>query len=410
MERIGIELEEAVRIITEAIQPILETEMVTLEEAGGRIAARSYCSQIDNPPFDRSPLDGYAFRSQDVKDATSDAPVKLRVTRTLYAGDWYDKGVEAGEAVRIMTGAPIPPGADCVIRQEETSLCQREPDVVLIPHSMKPYENYCFQGEDTKNGTLLLSKGEVIGSIEQGILASAGIAQAEVYRKPRIALFVSGDELCSPGEELKPGKIYDSNLWLLSGRMRELGISPMVQKMAGDDPQEIAEEIKKVIGQADMVITTGGVSVGAKDIFHQVLPLLGAKRLFWRVSMKPGTPAMSALFSVKPMLHLSGNPFAAAATFELLAVPALEKMTGDLRLADKHKKAILGVDFKKSGGRRFVRGRLERGTVTLPITQKHSSGILFSMKGCNCLVDLLPSKEPVKAGQEVDVVLLTNVW
>ena len=174
MERIGIELEEAVRIITEAIQPILETEMVTLEEAGGRIAARSYCSQMDNPPFDRSPLDGYAFRSQDVKDATSDAPVKLRVTRTLYAGDWYDKGVEAGEAVRIMTGAPIPPGADCVIRQEETSLCQREPDVVLIPHSMKPYENYCFQGEDTKNGTLLLSKGEVIGSIEQGILASAG--------------------------------------------------------------------------------------------------------------------------------------------------------------------------------------------------------------------------------------------
>ena len=410
MERIGIELEEAVRIITEAIQPILETEMVTLEEAGGRIAARSYCSQIDNPPFDRSPLDGYAFRSQDVKEATSDAPIKLRVTRTLYAGDWYDKGVEAGEAVRIMTGAPIPPGADCVIRQEETSLCQREPDVVLIPHSMKPYENYCFQGEDTKNGTLLLSKGEVIGSIEQGILASAGIAQAEVYRKPRIALFVSGDELCSPGEELKPGKIYDSNLWLLSGRMRELGISPMVQKMAGDDPQEIAEEIKKVIGQADMVITTGGVSVGAKDIFHQVLPLLGAKRLFWRVSMKPGTPAMFALFSGKPMLHLSGNPFAAAATFELLAVPALENMTGDLRLADKHKKAILGVEFKKSGGRRFVRGRLEQGTVTLPITQKHSSGILFSMKGCNCLVDLLPSKEPVKAGQEVDVVLLTNVW
>ena len=126
--------------------------------------------------------------------------------------------------------------------------------------------------------------------------------------------------------------------------------------------------------------------------------------------MKPGTPAMFALFSGKPMLHLSGNPFSAAATFELLAVPALEKMTGDLRLADKHKKAILGVDFKKSGGRRFVRGRLERGTVTLPITQKHSSGILFSMKGCNCLVDLLPSKEPVKAGQEVDVVLLTNVW
>ena len=403
-------LEQAQNLLLARTEKIEETEEILLWEGVGRTLAGDIFAQHDQPPFPRSPLDGYAARSRDIKGASKERPVALMVIDEVDAGHVGSRKVEEGTALRIMTGAPIPPGADCVIRQEETSLCQREPDVVLIPHSMKPYENYCFQGEDTKNGTLLLSKGEVIGSIEQGILASAGIAQAEVYRKPRIALFVSGDELCSPGEELKPGKIYDSNLWLLSGRMRELGISPMVQKMAGDDPQEIAEEIKKVIGQADMVITTGGVSVGAKDIFHQVLPLLGAKRLFWRVSMKPGTPAMFALFSGKPMLHLSGNPFAAAATFELLAVPALEKMTGDLRLADKHKKAILGVDFKKSGGRRFVRGRLERGTVTLPITQKHSSGILFSMKGCNCLVDLLPSKEPVKAGQEVDVVLLTNVW
>ena len=176
--------------------------------------------------------------------------------------------------------------------------------------------------------------------------------------------------------------------------------------MVGDDPEAVAREIEEVIDQVDLIITTGGVSVGDKDIFHQVLPLLGAERLFWRVKMKPGTPAMFALFRGKPMIHLSGNPFAAAATLELLVRPALFKLTGDSCLAQKRVKAVLGSSFKKSGGRRFVRGCLENGTVTLPPMEKHASGMLFSMKDCNCLVDFPPSKTPMKAGDIVDVVLL----
>lgn len=406
MERIGIELEEAVKTITEWVKPIEDTQEVGLAEAAGRVAAKTYVSQIDNPPFDRSPLDGYAFRSQDVAEAAPDAPARLQVIGTLYAGDWYGRPIGKGQAVRIMTGAPIPPEADCVIRQEDVSVIPGEPGAVLIPRPLKRHENYCFRGEDAPKGALLLEKGDAIGYIEQGILASAGISRVEVYRKPRIAFFVAGDELCPPGEALKPGKIYDANYWLLAGRMGELGIGPVIGKMAGDKPEALAEEIRRSIGQVDMVITTGGVSVGAKDIFHQVLPLLGARRLFWRVSMKPGTPAMFAIFEGKPMLHLSGNPFAAAATFELLALPALEKMTRDSRLARKRVQAVLACDFKKSGGRRFLRGRLENGAVSIPAEEKHASGILSSMKGCNCLVELPPSKEPVKAGTQVEVVLL----
>lgn len=404
MERIGVELEEAVEIITEHTGFLEAAEEIDLGEALGRVAAEPYKSHMDNPPFDRSPLDGYAFRSQDVREAGNPCPIGLTVTQVLYAGGWYDREVGPLEAARIMTGAPIPPGADCVIRQEEVSFRAGEKDTLWIPRPMKPYENYCFQGEDSKKGTLLLEKGEAIGYVEQGILASAGINRVKVYRKPRIAFFVAGDELCPPGQPLKPGKIYDSNYWLLSGRMKALGYPPAVSGMAGDQPEEIAGEICRIIDQTDLVITTGGVSVGEKDIFHQVLPLLGAQRLFWRVKMKPGTPAMFALYKGKPMIHLSGNPFAAAATFELLAVPALKKLTAAPHLTQRRQKAVLTQDFEKAGGRRFVRGYVEDGKVTLPPAASHASGMLFSMKGCNCLADLPPSETPIKAGQEVEVI------
>ncbi|MCI8515902.1 MAG: molybdopterin molybdotransferase MoeA [Hungatella sp.] len=405
-ERIGIQLEEAVEIITQAVRTIEDRERVTLAEAAGRVLAETCCSDMDNPPFDRSPLDGYAFCSRDVERASEEAPAELEVTEILYAGSWYEREIGPGQAVRIMTGAPIPPGADCVIRQEEVKIPRNDPKTVLIPHPMKAYENYCFCGEDIRKGGMLLEKGTSIGYIEQGILASAGVGSVTVFRRPRIAFYVAGDELQVPGEELKPGKIYDANYWLLSGRMAQLGCPPAVSGMMGDDPEAVAARIRSVISQVDMVITTGGVSVGDKDIFHQVLPILGADRLFWRVLMKPGTPAMFALFEGKPMLHLSGNPFAAAATLELLARPALEKLTGDRRFSQTWVRARLADPFRKSGGRRFVRGRLEDGVVTLPPKEKHASGMLFSMKDCNCLVQIPASREPMEAGSEVEALIL----
>lgn len=407
-ERIGIELEEAVELIVGNIRPLGEKEIVPLASALGRVAAESVYSAMENPPFNRSPLDGYAFGSRDTEGASQDLPAELRVVETIYAGEWYKREIQSGEAVRIMTGAPIPPGADCVIRQEDVILPEESglENIVKIPRAMAAYENYCFAGEDLKRGTELVKQGQSVGWLEQGILASAGVVSLQVYRKPRIALYAVGDELCGPEEELSAGKIYDANCWVLSGRMKELGYPPVITGRMKDDPEEAARELQRIIGQVDLVITTGGVSVGQKDIFHQVLPLLGAERLFWRVCMKPGTPAMFALFRGKPMLHLSGNPFAAMATFELLAVPALERLTGDKRLRHLRVSGILASDFPKTGGRRFLRGRLEDGKVMLPSVEKHSSGILFSMAGCNCLVEIPPSRVPVKAGDKVSVILL----
>ena len=403
MDKIGIELEEAQALIRHHISPVTDTEVTGVLHAAGRILAEDIYAAVDQPPFPRSPLDGYAFRSRDVADASEEAPVVLQVAARVCAGEWCGRMVGAGEVVRIMTGAPMPEGADCVIRQEEV---ERRGEQILVPHPMKEYENYCFQGEDVKAGTLLVERGSTLGYIEQGILAAGGYDQVTVYRKPRIALFDTGDELVQAGEPLRPGKIYDANLQLLYGRLEELGYRPVTAKALGDDVDAVAEAIRQAAAQADLVITTGGVSVGEKDIFHQVLPCLGAERLFWRIRMKPGTPALFALSDGTPMIHLSGNPFAALATFELLAKTALERLSGDRRLQEKRTRAILANSFRKTGRRRFLRGRLEDGMVTLPPTGMHASGVLSSMRGCNCLVDVPSSEKPLAAGDPVEVILL----
>lgn len=413
MERIGIELEEAVGLIEQYICPVTDMEYAAVEDADGRILAEDVYADMDQPPFPRSPLDGFAFRSCDVRDASEAAPAVLEVSQIIYAGDWWKESIGPGQAARIMTGAPIPEGADCVIRQEETSWAEDGSTVddcigyrVRIPHPMKEYQNYCFQGEDVTKGTLLLAKGCRIGYVEQGILASSGCRQVLVYKRPRVSLFVTGDELWSGDGPLPPGKIYDANMHLLAGRLGELGYGPVTARMLGDEPELVAEEIRRALEGSELIVTCGGVSVGDKDIFHQVLPILGAERIFWRVRVKPGTPVMFAMCGRTPMIHLSGNPFAALATFELFVRPALYKLTGDERVRLSYVKAVLAEGFPKKGGRRMLRARLEGQQVHIPPTGQHSSGMLHSMRGCNCLIDLPPSKEPVQAGQQVKVILL----
>lgn len=400
-----IELETAVSVILENTAPVKETRSVSVLEAGGRVLAEDFYAPIDNPPFPRSPLDGYALRSADTKGAGENQPVLFKVADTVYAGGYSSHLLAEGEAVRIMTGAPIPAGADCVIRQEDVRA--DESGQVQVYQELKPYENYCFTGEDVRQGTLLLKKGRCLGHIEQAVLSSCGKEYVTVYRRLRAALLVTGDELISPGEYLNPGKIYDSNLQLLYGRMQELGITPVVAGYRKDDPKAIALELGGMAKDIDVVVTTGGVSVGAKDIFHEVIPILGSEQKFWGIQMKPGTPAMFCTYEGIPMLHLSGNPFAALTTFELLGRPMLAKMTGNGRLDLKREKAVLAGDFDKaSPGRRFLRGKLAGGQVVIPPTGKHASGMLISMLDCNCLIDVPADSGPLKAGMAVEVVVL----
>lgn len=404
MGLIGIELEQAVEIITGQTRQITEKELISVWDTGGRRLAQDVTASFDQPPFPRSPLDGYAFDAAAVKGATKPMPAELNVIERICAGEYSNKKTGLGEAVRIMTGAPIPAGCNCVIRQEDVKVHGNR---ISIDRELKPFENYCFAGEDYQAGTHLISDGDRISFVEMGILASAGYEKILVYRRPRIALFVTGDELLEPGETLQEGKIYDSNLYMLGGRLKELGAELFCAGRLLDEPESACARLIEAASQADAIITTGGVSVGEKDIFHQVLPMLKCERMFWRVLLKPGTPAMFSAINGVPMLNLSGNPFAALTTFELLGRPMLASLTADEKLKAIRRRAVMKTAFtKESKIRRFVRAIWYDGRVAIPQTDHHGSGILASMKGCNCLIDIPAGTKEIKKGDEVTVLLL----
>ena len=398
-----IELEQAVEILLAHASPVTETEDVPLLDAVGRVAAEDIKAGFDNPPFDRSPLDGYTFAAASTRMATAESPVTLRVVAEECAGDFFAGTVGAGECVRIMTGGAIPKGCDCVVRQEDV---REDGDAIRVPFTSKPYENYCYAGEDIKKGTVILRQGQIIRAAQIAVLASEGHATVRVHRRVRVAVASTGDELLQPGEPLRPGKIYNSNLYLLAGRLKELGAEVTVVGSVPDDVERAAEVIASYADKVDVFLTSGGVSVGKKDIMHGVVPALGAERLFWRVCMKPGAPAIAYTRGRLLGIALSGNPFAAFATFELMAKPALLRIAGQTDVLPARRRAVLADAFPKEClGRRFLRARMEAdGRVSLP--DQHESGSLFSAAGCDAFVDVPAGTKPLAAGTEVEVVLL----
>ena len=398
-----IELEQAVEVLLAHTAPVSETERVPLLEALGRVAAEDVRAGFDNPPFDRSPLDGYTFAAASTAAASAEHPVMLQVIGEECAGDFFAGTVGAGECVRIMTGGAIPNGCDCVVRQEDV---REDGDRIHVPFSSEPYENYCYAGEDIKKDTLLVQQGQVIRAAHLAVLASEGYDVVRVYRRVRVAVASTGDELLQPGEPLRPGKIYNSNLYLLAGRLRELGAEVTVVGAVPDDVEKAARVIASYADKVDLFLTSGGVSVGKKDIMHGVVPALGAERLFWRVCMKPGAPAIAYTRGAMLGIALSGNPFAAYATFELMARAALAHLAGQREVHPVRRRAVLADAFPKDcPGRRFLRARIEAdGRVSLP--DQHESGSLFSAAGCNAFVDVPAGTQPLAAGTEVEVVLL----
>ena len=408
----GISVEQAMEQILQYTPVINETEEVELNKAGGRILAQDMVAEFNNPPFDRSPVDGYACKAEDLADASSEHPVKLKVMEEVDAGQYSERVMESGQAVRIMTGAAIPKGCDCCIFQEDTDYGE---ETVEIYREVKQWDNYCFAGEDFKKGTTLLKKGTHIGYVEAAVLAGMGAAKVPVYRRPKVVLLTTGDEVVEPGNPLPAGKIYNSNMTMLSARMMELGIEPFYMEAVKDNPQVMAEKIKEIAEQADMIITTGGVSVGKKDIMHESIRLIDAERIFWRVNMKPGMPTLFSVYENAsggkvPVISLSGNPFGVAVTIELLIRPALEKMMQNPAIGLKEVTGVMADDFMKGiKGRRFIRAYWENGRFHLP-NGLHSNGVLSSMAGCNCLIDTktMEDKESksLKTGDKVSAVWL----
>ena len=403
----GISVERAIELIEANARPVAAGH-IRATRAQGRVLSEDICAPMNQPPWPRSPLDGYAFHAADSQGASKESPVTLRVVETLYAGSWTERTVQPGEAVRLMTGAPIPSGCDCVIRQEDTDGGE---ETVQIYQTLQPYENYCAAGCDFKAGDLLLPAGTRLTGNALGVLASAGLYREEillpVYHKVRCAVICTGDELVpNDTRPLPPGKIYSSNAAVLASRLSELGAEiTSLLPLFSDSADALADAIYEAAENADVIITTGGVSVGAKDILHETLPLLFADQIFWQVKLKPGSPVMFSLYRERPLLSLSGNPFAASATFELFARPLLAKRSGCTDLNPVITEGVLSEAFPKPGkGRRFVRAVFQNGVVTVP--QGHSSGQLASAVGTNCLAEIPPISEPLPKESRVKVWLL----
>ena len=399
-----LSLEKAVELLKEHCQRVTAVEEVPLLSALGRILAEDYVAAFDNPPFDRSPLDGYTFAAGSTAGHSAENPATFKIIGEECAGDFFDQAVPAGSALRIMTGGAIPKGCNCVVRQEDVTA---EGDKLTVPFSIEPYTNYCYAGEDIKQGTKLAKKGTKLTAAHIGVLASQGFATVKVLGSVRVAIASTGDELLQPGQPLAPGKIYNSNLYLLASRLQELGFNPEIVGILPDDVDEAAKVIAGYKDRVDVFLTTGGVSVGKKDIMHGVVEQVGT-RLFWRVSMKPGGPALAYTMGETLGIALSGNPFAAYATFELIAVPILSQISGNEKILPERMQAVLTDAFpKESRGRRFIRGYYENGKVRLP--EQHASGTLFSVVGCNAFVDIPAGTGKLAKETEVDIVRLYRV-
>lgn len=397
----SLQLEEAVAAFTQGASA-LPSESRPLLEALGCVLAENAVSQTDQPPFPRSPLDGYALLSSDSAGASRERPVTLKVIDRVCAGDTADVKVTPGAAVRIMTGGMLPEGCDCVIRQEDTDYGE---DFVNIYTYANEFDNYCRQGEDFKAGDVLIPRGTKINASAVSVLACAGFGSVRVSRKPRVFVISTGDELVAPGEPLPKGKIYNSNLFYITSRLSELGAAITGVLTSGDDRAQITSALLEAVKTSDLVITTGGVSVGQKDLMPAATKELGAELVFHGVAMKPGSPVLYTRLAGVPVLSLSGNPFASAVTFELFARKLLAKFMGDDTIPMRRVNAVLASDFlKPSPGRRLIRGVFSDGQVSL--SGGHSSGQIHSMVGCNCFVDIPAGTALLSAGDAVSVLLM----
>lgn len=395
-------VEDAILSIVSAVAAPGRIRRLPLIHSTGHVLAEDVSAVLPQPPFDRSPLDGYALRASDIKGASKEHPIVLPVSSYIPAGSGIPEPLPEGTAARIMTGAAVPRGADCIIRQEDTD--EGEERAVFYA-SLPAGRNICFCGEDIKEGECLVPKGTRLTFAHIGVLAGQGIREVQVYANPKIAVMATGDELIPPEAEPAPGKIYDSNSIMMYSRLLELGVEADVWPAGPDDPEKLAALVDRLLEQYSLVITTGGVSVGRKDYMPEVVDRLGLQLLFHGIAAKPGSPVLAAVRDSSVLLALSGNPFASIATFELLGLPAIAKLSGESQWKQVRTRARLRGNFgKPSNVRRFIRARIEGGYVSIP-EKGHSSGSIGTLAGCNCLIDVPEESGALSDGDEVEVWL-----
>ena len=398
--RQNISLEEAQSLLlANPFQP--EESTLPLIDALGKTLSSDIVSQQNIPFFDRSPVDGYALLTSDTVNASPSQPVRLKVLEEIPAGYVASNPVISGTTIKVMTGAPLPEGADVVVKYEEVD---RREDDIFLTKPLKYQDNVVYAGEDVKKGEVVAGKGIIVSPALVGMLAGMGIDKVPVYRPVKVGILSTGDELISIGEPLRPGKIYDSNRYTLQARCLDLGVEPVMMGTVADRKEKVAELITEGLKQADVFITTGGVSVGDYDVIQDALKEIDAEILFWKVDIKPGSPILAARKDQKIIIGLSGNPVAALLTFDLLVVPMLKKMMGRKKYLYSQIQGTMRDGFKKSSEkRRLLRARLlvEEGRPLIQLTGIQNNSALKSMMECNIFVDVPAGSGPLHPGDSV---------
>jgi molybdopterin molybdotransferase len=400
-------VEKARAYIRKFLTPVTAVERLHIRAALGRVLAQEILSTMDVPLNDNSAMDGYAVRFADLKP---DAEVTLTVIGASFAGKPFSGVAGAGHAVRIMTGGVLPAGCDTVVMQERVTVSGER---VTIPGGQQKAQNVRYAGDDIKQDAVVFERGQILRPAELGMIASLGIGEVSVYRKLRVAFFSTGDELAALGEQLAAGQLYDSNRYTIHGMLTRLGVEAIDMGSIRDDPAAIEAAFGEASRAADVVITSGGVSVGEADFVKQILQRLG-EVLFWKIAMKPGRPLAYGKVGDAHFFGLPGNPVSAMVTFYQFVREALLILGG---VAEPRPlpvlKAICTTPIKKAPGRtEFQRGILAQdadGKWSVRVTGNQSSGILSSMSQANCFIVLPDEQGNTQAGAMVDVQLLEGL-
>lgn len=401
-----ISVEKALKTILAGFKP-LGLEKASIMEARGRVIGEDILSLRHIPSADNSAMDGYAVRCQDTKNATPGRPLKLKIIEDIPAGKSPGKRIARGEASRIMTGAVIPKGADAVVRQEDT---QKDGRTVLIHASVQKAENIRFAGEDVRKGERVVKKGRVLRPADIGMLAALGKAAVRVYRKPLVAIMSTGDELVDIRTNPPPGKIVNSNSYSLAAQVLECGATPVMLGIARDRKTDLQNKFKTALG-ADVIISSGGVSVGDFDFVKNVMGEIGNAMHFWQVAMRPGKPLAFGSIEGVPLFGLPGNPVSAMVSFEQFVRPALLKMLGHKNIFRQTIQAVCAETIeKKAGFRHFIRAVVtkENSKYIAATTGDQGSGILKSMVAANGLIVMGEKQTRIKKGDPVTVQLLDD--
>jgi molybdopterin molybdotransferase len=397
-----LDLETALARVLAALPPP-RAESIPLTDATGRVLAESVFSPSDLPLFDNSAMDGYAVRETDVRNTKPDAPVTLRIKARIPAGEFYSGEISSGECARLFTGSPMPRGANAVVMQEDTRVDATRPDEALVCDSVQEGQSVRRQGEDVRKGTLLLEAGEIVTPGGIGLLAVAGVSQVCVGRRPAIGLLATGSELREAGSPLRPGQIYESNRAMLAPLVMSAGGAPRVFPIVPDTLEATRLALETAFAECDLVVTSGGVSVGEMDFVNAALEALGGERQFWKVAIRPGKPFVFGRFGEKFLFGLPGNPVSAFVTFLLLVRPALRRWQGARSVALPTQPGVLGEAICNPGDRRhFLRVQVnDEGKVFS--AGKQASHALASLAVANGLLDL-PPQTTLPAGAQVRVL------